>query len=644
VLQSQPGKELTIPSRKGQALIAVLALAGGEPVPRERLMGLLWSDRGEQQARSSLRQVLSELRKVLADSDTPLLTTQRDSVCLDTAAIEIDAGRFEHLIDAATPEALVEATNLYRGDLLNGLDVRDPAFEGWLRIERERLRGRTGRALRCVLEQQTGDNAIATARRLLAFDPLQEPTHRVLMRLYADNGERTLALKQYQTCCDVLAADLGVVPEPKTEKLAQAIRTGAESATEDTGSDPGARATEPEALSLPDIPSIAVLPFTNLSTEPEQEYFADGIADDIITTLSKIPKLFIVARDSTFTYRGQSIDVKQVGREQGVRYVLEGSVRKTANRVRVTAQLIDATLGHHLWAERYDCILDDIFKVQDDITKKVTTELQVRLTEGEAARVWSKGTSNIEAWEKIIRAFPLTDHHVREHNAEARRLADEAVRLDPTYATAWVTLGWTHWEDALWGWSDSRESSMKAALSCAQRALKCDPENPEALVLLGCIYMEKKNAGKATELGKQAVALSPNNAGNVALAAMVMIFGGEPKNGLPLVKRAMRLSPVYPQWFYLMVGIVHHIVGDHHRALGVFRECVAKEPETTVHRIWLTSALVETGQGEEAEHLAAEILEIDPDFKTSRWLARLSADDHLVNRLSSNLVEAGLPS
>jgi adenylate cyclase len=604
VLQSQPGKELTIPSRKGQALIAVLALAGGEPVPRERLMGLLWSDRGEQQARSSLRQVLSELRKVLANSDTPLLTTQRDSVCLDTAAIEIDAGRFEHLIDAATPEALVEATNLYRGDLLDGLDVRDPAFEGWLRIERER----------------------------------------VLMRLYADNGERTLALKQYQTCCDVLAADLGVVPEPKTEKLAQAIRTGAESATEDTGSDPGARATEPEALSLPDIPSIAVLPFTNLSTEPEQEYFADGIADDIITTLSKIPKLFIVARDSTFTYRGQSIDVKQVGREQGVRYVLEGSVRKTANRVRVTAQLIDATLGHHLWAERYDCILDDIFKVQDDITKKVTTELQVRLTEGEAARVWSKGTSNIEAWEKIIRAFPLTDHHVREHNAEARRLADEAVRLDPTYATAWVTLGWTHWEDALWGWSDSRESSMKAALSCAQRALKCDPENPEALVLLGCIYMEKKNAGKAIELGKQAVALSPNNAGNVALAAMVMIFGGEPKKGLPLVKRAMRLSPVYPQWFYLMMGIVHHIVGDHHRAIGVFRECVAKEPETTVHRIWLASALVETGQGEEAEHLAAEILEIDPDFKTSRWLASLSADDHLVNRLSSNLVEAGLPS
>jgi hypothetical protein len=144
------------------------------------------------------------------------------------------------------------------------------------------------------------------------------------MRLYADNGERTLALKQYQTCCDVLAADLGVVPEPKTEKLAQAIRTGAESATEDTGSDPGARATEPEALSLPDIPSIAVLPFTNLSTEPEQEYFADGIADDIITTLSKIPKLFIVARDSTFTYRGQSIDVKQVGREQGVRYVGAG--------------------------------------------------------------------------------------------------------------------------------------------------------------------------------------------------------------------------------------------------------------------------------------------------------------------------------
>jgi adenylate cyclase len=307
-------------------------------------------------------------------------------------------------------------------------------------------------------------------------------------------------------------------------------------------------------------------------------------------------------------------------------------------------QLVEADTGHHVWAERYDRELDDIFDVQDEITKKVATELNVRLARGEEARVWSRGTTNIEAWEKIIRAFPLTDDHVKEHNAEAQRLATEAVQLDPTFITAVVVLGWTHLEDALWGWGESHRSSMRTALSFAERALQLDADNPEALALRGTIALFDKDVEKAIALCKRAVILSPSHAGNVALAAMAMIFGGNPENGLPLMKRAIRLSPIYPQWYLLLVGAVHHINGAQQKAIEIFRECLANEPETTLHRLWLASALIATGQDEEAKLLAAEIVEIDPDFKTSSWLEAFSRDDALTDLLLTNLGKAGLPN
>ena len=602
-------------------------------------MALLWSDRGEQQARSSLRQLLTELRKALAVFDPSLLTTQRDCLSLDPDGMEVDAGLFEGLIDVGTAEAMAQAADLYEGDLLDGLEVRDGAFDDWLEVERERFRGRACRALQCLLGQQNGDEATATAWRLLALDPLREAAHRALMQAHDGKGERTLALRQYRICRDRLAAELGVAPEPETERLAAAIRAGTTGGPAAAGPAVEGGAAPP----LPDKPSIAVLPFTNMSGDPEQEYFADGIADEIITALSNVPNLFIVARNSTFTYKGKAVDVKQVGREQGVHYVLEGSVRKYADRIRVTAQLIDAATGNHQWAERYDGKLDDVFEVQDEITKKVTTELNVQLARGEEARVWARGTTNLDAWEIVIRACPLTDDHVKEHNAEAQRLAGEAVHLDPGYAAAWVMLGWTHWEDALWGWGESHDISIETALGCARNALECDADNPDALALLGSIHLSNKDTEKAIEFGQKAVALSPNHAGNLALAAMAMIFGGQPENGLPLIKRAMRLSPIYPQWYFMMVGAVHHILGDQEQAIEVFRECLEKEPETTLHRLWLASALVAAGKDDEARLLAHEILEIDPDFSTSHWVDSFVADDALAELLSRNLRKANLP-
>ena len=232
-------------------------------------------------------------------------------------------------------------------------------------------------------------------------------------------------------------------------------------------------------FTVPDYPSIAVLPFTVMSADPEQEFFADGVSEDIITALSKISRLLVVARNSTFTYKDKAVDVKQVGREQGVRYVLEGSVRKAGNRVRVTAQLIDATTGLHLWAERYERDLEDIFAVQDEITREIVVAMDVQLREGEQHRVWSSGTKNLEAWECVRLATDAALGGAAEAQPRARELLDRALELDPDYATAWAMRGWLYFTEADVGGgignSDQFDKAQASAFRCGHRALELDP-------------------------------------------------------------------------------------------------------------------------------------------------------------------------
>ena len=261
---------------------------------------------------------------------------------------------------------------------------------------------------------------------------------------------------------------------------------------------------KPVSLDLPEKPSIAVLPFANMSGDPEQEYFSDGITEDIITALSHVAGLLVVARNSTMVYKGKAVDVKQVGREQGVRYVLEGSVRKSGARVRVTAQLIDATTGHHQWAEHYDRELDDIFSVQDEIKQRIIVEMRVQVSEGEKARMLAGGTRNLTAWECLLRADDLNMTLNREDNHEALRFAEEAVRLDPNYASAWTELGWVHWSDLFFGWTQSAEQSEIKAKEAAEKALELVENYPNAFSLLGLLALARGEHDKAVELTERA--------------------------------------------------------------------------------------------------------------------------------------------
>ena len=280
---------------------------------------------------------------------------------------------------------------------------------------------------------------------------------------------------------------------------------------------------EKMAFALPDKPSIAVLPFNNLSGDPTQDYIADGISENIISALSKISEMFVIASNSTFTYKGKPVKVQQVSEELGVRYVLEGSTQKIGNRLRITAQLIDATTGHHLWSEKYDRDMKDLFALQDEITHKIIVELQVKLTEGEQARVSHKSTTNLEAWSYAVRGLKLFERVSKENNAKAMELFERAVELDPGYVWAWVRLAWTHITASKPGWSQSPSESWKKAVEISQKVLVLDESDSDVRALLGlCLSMAKIRYEQAITEGEKSIVLGPTNAQAHVLLAVTM--------------------------------------------------------------------------------------------------------------------------
>jgi len=401
-------------------------------------------------------------------------------------------------------------------------------------------------------------------------------------------------------------------------------------------------------LSLPDYPSIAVLPFANMSADPEQEFFSDGITEDIITALSKIGSLLVVARNSTFTYKGTAVDVKQVSREQGVRYVLEGSVRKAGNRVRVTAQLIDATTGHHSWAERYDRDLEDIFAVQDEITREVVVALDVRLREGEQARIWSGGTKNVGAWECVRLGQEALNQVKQEHRIEARRLFERALELDPNYATAWSSLGGFYFHEAEYGTGYAteadREVVLEASVTHATKALELDPLFADAYALLGLCHLSKREYEDAVAMSEKAIALAPNLAVNLAMAAATLNKSGQPAKSFELIKRAMRLCPLYPTWYLSVLAVSCRLLRRNEAAVTVYEEAIKRNPDNSVEHIGLASTLGELGREEDAKKTVAAILTLESGFSIKRYVERLSYRDPAdLARFEDGLRKAGLP-
>jgi adenylate cyclase len=373
------------------------------------------------------------------------------------------------------------------------------------------------------------------------------------------------------------------------------------------------------ALPLPDKPSIAVLPFVNMSGDPQQEYFSDGLTEEIITALSKTPKLFVIARNSSSAYKGKTVNVQQVGRELGVKYVMEGSVRRSGNQLRITAQLIDATTGSHLWAERYDRELKDIFATQDEITMKILTSLQVSLTEGEMTRMYAKGTKNLDAYLLFLQGWRETGSMNKDGNFLGRQMAEKAIALDPKYAIAYNLLATTYMNEVLLGISEDPRLSLKKAMELTQKAIALDNSLAWPHALLGWIYTLMRQHDKGIAECEQAVNLEPNSAISYFYLSLALKYAGRFKEALTMAKEAIRLNPIPPGFYYQNLTHLYCFMGRYEEAIAVGKEAARIEPNNFTVRAFLTVAYSLHGREKEARIEAAEVLRINPKFLVDSW-------------------------
>ncbi len=399
---------------------------------------------------------------------------------------------------------------------------------------------------------------------------------------------------------------------------------------------------ETRTLKLPDKPSVAVLPFTNMSEDPKQEYFSDGITEDLITDLSKVSGLFVISRNSVFIYKGKPVRPEQVSRELGVRYVLEGSVRKADDRVRITAQLVDGNTGGHVWAERYDRDLRDIFGLQDEVTQKIVAALAVRLTEDEHERLLRKGTESLEAFDYVLRGWNYHNRYTREGNAEAQRMFEKAIDLDPGFAAAYAYLGWTYWMEWSLGWSHDPRTLEKAN-ELAERAIALDDAVPDAYCLLAGTYLWKKKHEQAIAVSKRSIDLNPNYADALAGQGDILSFAGRPEEAIGLIEKAMRLNPIHPVWYLWALGHAYFLTGHYDEAIGAFKKALNRNPGFWPAHAYLAATYIELGRKEEARAEAAMMLRFAPNLSLEVWRQRLPyRDPSVLERVLEALRKAGI--
>lgn len=402
---------------------------------------------------------------------------------------------------------------------------------------------------------------------------------------------------------------------------------------------------EKMAFPLPDKPSIAVMPFVNISGDPQQEFFSDGLTEDLITALSKVPNLFVIARNSTFTYKGKPVKVQQVAEDLGVRYVLEGSIQKAGDRVRITVQLIDALKGHHIWSERYDREMKEFFSLQDRIALETLKAIDVKLLKGEGGRIHGKGTDNLEVYLKFLQARELCLQMNKEGIVQARQLTEEVIRMDPKYAIAHHTLAVVNAQEVWLGISKSPRESMMKAIELEQKAISLDDSCASAHAHLGMLYVNIREHEKAIAAGERAIEIAPNLADAYAYFVQVLNYSGRPEEAVPLIEKAFRLNPVGPSsYYYTHAAHSYSLTGRYEDGIRMAKEMLARWPNIVFGYIQLALYYTALGRDEEARAAAQELLRINPKFSAQQYTKMLPYKDPALNaRVLERLRKAGVP-
>jgi adenylate cyclase len=399
-----------------------------------------------------------------------------------------------------------------------------------------------------------------------------------------------------------------------------------------------------EPLELPDKPSIAVLPFDNMSGNADQEYFSDGLTEQIINGLCKVSHLFVIARNSSFAYKDKAISIKQIAHELGVRYILEGSVQRAGDRVRITAQLIDATTDYHVWSENYDRDLTDIFALQDEIALNLMYAMQIKLTSGEQARLWEGDIKNIQAFDKQMRGLECFYRLNEKDNNQARHFFNEAINIDMTSAMPYALLGFTHIVDLWYGWKKSALQSFEEAEKNVVKALALNDSLDMAHLLLGWIYLLKRKHEAAIKEGERAVELNPNGADAHAHLALMHIFSDETELAIKLLKRAFRLNPIPPTIYYDFLAMAHMNNGKYEKAIELSKKGLKDNPDQIGIYFTLTACYSALNRIEEAHNTVDEILRINPNFSLEYYSkTQPHKNQETLDKYIEALRKAGLP-
>ena len=553
------GERISLSMRKAEVLLAYLALAPGIRHPRERLINLLWSDRGEEQARNSLRQCLSAIKKSLGDVADLVIQVDRTSVCLKPEMIDIDALEFERLAADAEFESLSDAAALYRGGFLEGISIRDAASQEWLDSERNRFKRQYIEILtnlgHTLLASHDYNGAIRTTEHLVAEDALGESVWRLLMRAYSANGDRSHALQAFKRCQQALRNELEVEPEAATLELREQIATSQMQPAQTPVREIAPAAIEtaaPFATDNRETPadstqasghSIAVLPFDNLSGDPEQEYFSDGITDSIILNLSLFPDLQVKSRNSSFAFKQQIKSVGEISDELKVDYIVEGSIRRSQDRIRITVQLIDTTGGNQMWGKRYDADLENLFDLEEELSRTIATTVTGQI-EADLQRIAiAKGAAGEQSYDLLLGGIYHSYRFNRRDNLIAIDKLDQCLVQDPDNVRAHVYLEVCHVMNYLGRWTVDYQASFELAKSHIERALQLAPElglvqtfYAEYLVFSGKPDAANKHLDKALEI-------NPNDTDALSTRALCLVVQGDFAGSLQVAEQVCRMDP-----------------------------------------------------------------------------------------------------
>ncbi len=605
------GESAGLRNKKARALLAYLAVEHGRPHARERLAGMLWGETGDERARHNLRQSLSAIRQSCGN----LIVSRDELLEIDQTCCRTDVIDFERLSRSEKSDELLQCVEFYRGDLLEDLDPREPVYDEWLTHARARLRRIACQVIdglaNALAAEGRHQEAIQALERRLSMDPCCEAAHRQLMELFTRVGRRTDALRQYRSCVETLERELGAEPDTETKELHTSLQRARPT---DTTGPPGPSAAPGEATR----PKLAILPFDNLSADTD-DYFVDGIVEDLTTALSCFHSLVVVARGSSFTYRGRDVPERQIADELGVQFLVRGSVRRAGPKVRVNIQLLDAFASSQLWGHRFDRDLEDLFAVQDEITSTVVSTLVGKVEAARLTHARGAPTRLLDAYDLYLRG---KDHHHRYTAEDCRACIDlfnQAIERDPDFAVAyaWLACGLGQ---AMVFELDEQAGLVDRCQAAAERGLELDENESECHRVLAQVFLTRGNLTNSLWHQERAVFLNPNDDRSVCAMGEILTFVGRHEEAEGWIRKSMQLNPYHSQryWTHLGRSLIH--LGRFEEALNAFENVPRPRQDDLVYRVVAASR---GGNALPLQRNLSALREAIPRFEPSAFAASL---------------------